>query len=258
MTALPQEIIDHVIDLVQDTKALRACSLTCRSWAYRSQSELHRTVKISCRSSLDPDFYNSSKITLLTQRLVLTFPDDPSHTFPESSIWTIVLRFTNVQDLTLIGACWDYSEEDQQSFATLFSGVTSLRLRHCEYRGLANLLSLISVFPDLRELELDDISWKTENDIESPSPQLPVSGFRRLIISGATLGFVPPIALWLGALPGKNLRDFRLSWKNTAPEGERALKSLLGSLSSSLAHLEIDTEAFRMGELGRYTFFDSA
>lgn len=155
-----------------------------------------------------------------------------------------------MQKLTLIGAHWDYGEQDERSFASLFSPVTTLKLRRCQYHSLSNFVNFISVFPSLRELELDEITWDRDSDLVSLPTHLSGQGLRRLTISGSDLGFVAPVGRWLKGLSRDSLRDFRLSWENTAPEGEKSLKSLLECLRSSLVHLDINTEAFSMGELG--------
>lgn len=250
MAALPQEIVDHIIDLVQDTSTLRACSLACHSWAYRSQSQLHRRVRLDCQGDLKLGHYDTTAITQLTHQLILTFPTRPG--FPTDLWWDVISKFTNVQRLTLREACWTYTDEEKLSFSSLFNRVTSLKLQRCQYQNLSNFLDFISVFPSLRELELDEITWDRDSDTEMLPSQLPGRGLRRLIIAGNGLAFVAPVGRWLKALQGDKLREFTLSWENTAPGGEKALKSLLESLSSCLVHLDINTEAFSMSELGMY------
>jgi len=48
MSGLPQELIDHIIDHVDDRDSLKACSLVCRQWSARSRK--HLFVKIDFTS----------------------------------------------------------------------------------------------------------------------------------------------------------------------------------------------------------------
>lgn len=51
---LPAELIDLIIDnAARDQGSLRACSLVCRSWARRSQINLHRRVFFAALSALE-------------------------------------------------------------------------------------------------------------------------------------------------------------------------------------------------------------
>ena len=52
MSELPQELIDHIIDYVDDRKSLEACSLVSSQWSARSQKHLFVRVDFSSTRDL--------------------------------------------------------------------------------------------------------------------------------------------------------------------------------------------------------------
>ena len=47
MSGLPQELIDHIIDHVNDEKTLKACSLVCSQWSPRSRKHLFAQIELT-------------------------------------------------------------------------------------------------------------------------------------------------------------------------------------------------------------------
>ena len=47
MSGLPQELIDHIIDHVNDGKTLKACSLVCSQWSPRSRKHLFAQIELT-------------------------------------------------------------------------------------------------------------------------------------------------------------------------------------------------------------------
>jgi len=75
MSGLPQELIDHIIDHVDDRDSLKACSLVCRQWSARSRKHLFVEV----------DFTSVGNLRLWCARI------RPGPSGPSSLVETLVL-----------------------------------------------------------------------------------------------------------------------------------------------------------------------
>jgi len=52
-SGLPQELIDHIIDHVNDRESLKACSLVCSQWSPRTRKRLFAQVEFASQSDLE-------------------------------------------------------------------------------------------------------------------------------------------------------------------------------------------------------------
>jgi len=93
MSGLPQELIDHIIDHVNDGKTLKACSLVCNQWSPRSRKHLFAQIEFTmgdlqrwCARTRPGPSGPSSLIEVLTVSEYRPSSTSPSPTRLRSSI----------------------------------------------------------------------------------------------------------------------------------------------------------------------------
>ncbi|KAH9916557.1 hypothetical protein B0H21DRAFT_301739 [Amylocystis lapponica] len=166
---IPPEITDQIINnLCGYQKALRQCALTCRAWRPRSQLCLNHTVTIDSRAAMkafaahlrDPrclPYLHSLIFSRLNRYLKLTVDDHFVHLVP--LVLPQVLE--SVKVVTIDGIAWDKFPPHPtfQFLPTQFPHVVSLTLYNCIFRSQKELFIVLSAFPSLSYLELQNIGW---------------------------------------------------------------------------------------------------
>lgn len=263
--------IDHLRD---EPASLKACALTSRSWTYRSQTHLHRTILVICRRNVDPDRYSSPHVARLVRNLkivdlppfqpglpTITTPGnltshiprnrrnadlEPFHDVPA---WKILSRLTEIQELFLVDCAWDLTHKEKDAFAELFHDIKSLRLLVACFEGAADFGSFLSCFPCLCRLEMTFVCWDTspskareESHVWQPRVIENCSRLSNIVVGkgGCDYGILRALAQWLspetGVTTGADTMTF--SWFSEYSAG--AFPELLQAMNSSLVHLVVD------------------
>jgi len=174
---LPQEIRDHVIDLLHDDdETLRSCALVSRSWLRQTQKHIFSEVRIGyyllmkwCRN-ISP---GEDGLSSFTRKL------EVSHRSPRE--FEIVMphlsSFKRVESLMIFDYdCMDLDNEPYLPIAPdKYYGHfgDSLRSLHLLYpsESLGALLPLIYLFPHLESLTIEGLMAAGEEHPAPPSPK---------------------------------------------------------------------------------------
>ncbi|RPD82048.1 hypothetical protein L226DRAFT_607244 [Lentinus tigrinus ALCF2SS1-7] len=181
MSRVPFELSDYIIDFLHaDSKALNACSLTCRSWAPAARFHLFHSVALQNRDYMTP-----------FQRLLDTSPDlgwyvrqltvakfvdtgkvAPAHdqqlpTVVEQALPQIFMHIPSLRTLSL-------SHVDMRCITGLAGlphpSVTVLSLSYCQFDEFADIPALVACFPHLTDLALAGLTWREETRVCEATP----------------------------------------------------------------------------------------
>lgn len=162
--AIPQEIVDIIIDEVADEPnpvlrlaTLKTCSLTSRSWVHRSQERLFSILELNeigfrtwC-ANIRPGANGPSRHVIqlrFTQEFEESYADDLALTTPHMA------SFANLQVLHLIYIPLQ-REQVRSGFGKLGPTVSRLSLERCEM-DIDSLASFLHPFTNLQYLSLLD------------------------------------------------------------------------------------------------------
>lgn len=261
---IPQELVDLVVDeLSGDKPTLKACSLTCRSWVYRSQYRLHKHLFFSNVKHLtsSSDRYLNSTVAAYVNSLDLSTL--PTSTSPYLSgeriqVWVILTRLTQVRRLTVRNL------EDAATvtpFITMaFPNVSELVLGTAEFDSFAQFKSFFAAFAHVKRFQLDTFDvfpWLSDSEddefSEDDDDYLEFPRLQHLTLSGRSLysADLMDLASWLRSeLPGSSsLRSLTFETWYGGRFGtmraylvacRRSLQTLqlpMGALESSVARL---------------------
>jgi len=160
MSNLPCEVLDHIVDLLHDSKIpLRNCCLVSKSWVARTRTHLFAEVIFQTAGSLElwkkrfPD--PSTSPARYTKALLIGDPKVVTAVDVEANSW--IGGFSRVVRLAMVGQ-GRYSLEWGATF-TQFRGfspfIKSLRVKHTAF-PLLQLSDLIHSFPLLEDLSVID------------------------------------------------------------------------------------------------------
>ncbi|PBK80555.1 hypothetical protein ARMGADRAFT_1020828 [Armillaria gallica] len=172
MSALPPEIVDTVIDYLHNDKAaLEACALVCKSWSISSRYHLFDEHGVSVKPSNIHDFLSdiSHSQSFLKNRLgCLTLRTDfsfgPLQTFGWNDVTVSLPHLPKLISLRF------HSQTQHIRFSyhflpLIFSPQTLQNITHLEIvrtsvQAAEDIISLMSLFPKLREAQFSRIHWR--------------------------------------------------------------------------------------------------
>lgn len=160
---LPQEIKNHIVEQIDDSEDLRACSLAHRCLTWAAQRKLHRAIRYEWNNHgnviADEDIYSNPNIASFVTELSLVHLPPPD-VVPLA--WEVISRLTNVKVLNLT-ICfsdeeWPWvSRANREAILRTFSNVEILRIETCFFCHADALLFLLSAFPKVTTLRLEDV-----------------------------------------------------------------------------------------------------
>ncbi len=250
MNKLPPEIWNQIINELYDHhNALEACSLTCCSWTYHSQTHIHHTIALVCTPNFQGPFaddrYSTPRVARMVRHLRLTLLPRVTVFVARPKVWQVLNRLHHVDTLMVCQGSWNYGQPDKVQFVDVFRNVVSLDLFWCDYESPDNFLAFISGFPSLTKLHLFDTFWQgnkswdwTPSTADPPGKQI-----HTFIISGdcefnEDWDFLRFLAKWFSLLSDVTTHDITLNWRAQFPF--EALSLLLCGLGTSLAHLRVN------------------
>ena len=248
---LPPELLDHVVDLLQDTRdALKNCCLVAKSWIPRSRRHLFARIAFLDAAGLrswktafpDPSTSPASH----TRFLLVKYPQDITAADAEEGGW--IPTFSRVVHFEVVIPCrkpfaGPYADQLEVSLIPFHEFSPALRSLRVEsvYFPLPPIVNLIYSFPcfqDLVVVVLDrfgrsDRFYKQPLVIKPPSP-LAFTGVLELFLKVE----MDPIASRLLSLPNSlHFQELRLTWTH---EGDILLTTaLVERCSPTLEILEI-------------------
>lgn len=178
---LPVEILERIIDYVHefwyDTREFtkpqystwKACALTCRAMRPRSQNWLFRRIWLQSKyqaKNLKPILKENRLIAKNVEVLVLHETSDGEGATNNGWISWVPLMcaplMVNLQELELCGDVLTNSHPQFLHAITTFRSIIRLRLRRVRFSRFEQCTDLIRAFPNLRLLDLVDISWNPD------------------------------------------------------------------------------------------------
>ncbi|PBK70604.1 hypothetical protein ARMSODRAFT_955312 [Armillaria solidipes] len=172
MSALPPEIVDTVIDYLHNDKAaLEACALVCRSWSVSGRYHLFDEHGVSVKPSNIHHFLSDishsqsllkDHLGCLTLRTDFTF--DASQTFDWKDVTVSLPHLPKLISLRF------HSQTQHIRFSyhflpLIFSPPTLQNISHLEIvrtsvQAAEDIISSMSLFPNLREARFSRIHWR--------------------------------------------------------------------------------------------------
>ncbi len=258
---LPADVISQIIDHLSNDKAsLKACCLTHRSWIYEARKHLYREAIVDS----DSDFCPSPEMAQHVRDLEVCGLESVSK---EGAAWENIARFSRVEYLSLSCLRWtSTSPREQAALKSIFPRVTRLTIEIAGFRYIWDLLILISAFPEITDLVLQDIFLEDQMTavegqafLEEHRSLINLPGKNLRLLSFLEDSYQDAIDLplvrglmdhWLAVIPAGSLQEFALTWQNS--EAIAALPDLFRLLGPSLKHLEMDIrygdQATRLGQ----------
>lgn len=162
---LPQEIKNYIVEQIDNAEDLRACSLAHRCLTWAAQRKLHRAVRFGWTINnhqndiADEDTYSNPNIaSFVTELSLIRIP--PPDVAPLA--WEVISRLTNVKVLNLTlcfrDEVWPWvSRANREAILRTFSNVETLRIIACFFCHADALLFLLSAFPKVTTLRVEDV-----------------------------------------------------------------------------------------------------
>lgn len=204
---LPQELIEHIIDLIKDDEqTLHSCALTCFSWTRRSQEHLHRSLRFSeGHRTIVQELYNSRELADFVYQIdIRCKPPHPWHRMfqpmdPQPSRWLkdedtyhtlAIFPNVNTYRLSYMHFSLPVIEKLGAFFSTSPSPITTLEIYEASFDNLEGFATLLASFPKLSCLKIDRCQWPHDHNFSFEKSQM----FR----------------LETGKIPGPELRTLRV------------------------------------------------
>ncbi|KAJ7059219.1 hypothetical protein C8F01DRAFT_275194 [Mycena amicta] len=263
--ALPQELIDHIVSLVDDTRTLKLCALAGSVLRATSQRRLFAelTIMPSSISSAEENppltptnllemLLHSPHIQTYIRSLTLRLSDDS----PYRAVWindpllpSILGKFDNLTSLTvakiIIGATnpiprlyWAmFPPTFKQAVEGLLAvpSLETLRLQQLLFVHTEELLGLVRQAPSLKELQFSCVSAEDIAHHAGPSPALELS-VSRLSVDWLTRDLVHALT--------RIVKPDHLRYIHADAEGDN-LQQLLGTVGKRLEHLHVQCTHYR-------------
>ncbi|KAF7291423.1 hypothetical protein MIND_01287000 [Mycena indigotica] len=169
-SALPQELIDAIIDNIFDKPTLRACTLVCRSWLFASRHNLY--TKLVLRGEdlddflhhLDNDVFRPS-----LRRLDLFFCENG----PTQRLFRHLPDFPRLTELRIDSTMYYFD------FPPL-PNLKRLELSRVNFGSFSHFTVMLASLPKLKHLALESIEWAAargwaaveDADDDVPRPRL--------------------------------------------------------------------------------------
>lgn len=214
VTAIPQELLDSVIDHLKDDKAsLRACSLSQRAWLNRSWKHLHYHVSIDMlRRVRDPSRYSYGHSPEYVDSLELLHL---GHSVAAPSAVPLATRLSHVRNLTISFGAWDKLDAAQKrEFLALYPNVEMLKIKGVSYTNCNDFLDFLSAFPHLSHLTLMFVYFSASSDApcHEPTPNFdPNLPLRSLRVLDCSNEVVDALAVVLSQTQKQMSNEFSMS-----------------------------------------------
>lgn len=196
---LPQEIIDHVIELVDNVDTLHLCCLVSTSFYATSIRALFRDIVVT------PPRLNHLQDMLLDSPLKAaavrsfnlhgfnTSQPQPGIQPPVTSLQSLIPCLASLEHFSASGTLWDMVLKHPPGLAPLSMTVTSISLRATQFSHLSDLLGFLSAFPNLRGLTMSYVSWAVADvSVITANPSLSTVGSR---LRNLNVSFTPQDAV---------------------------------------------------------------
>jgi hypothetical protein len=241
-SSIAQELVDMIIGyLWNDRRSLGICGLVHRDWLPSSRYHLFYKV------SLSPYKTNTWSFFSLFHSDVITFPPYVTNLIvrhrwsPTSITWVndtlpLVSGFVGVRYLVLWDIQWsDLSKTSLLTLATSFPNLTDLDLRGIDFDSFDQLVNMVSAYPMLKKLTVNDTACLHESStprIQYPAPQ----SLQHLTLSSFCNGNV---LTWILLHKSAYVNISRLSVKLDSPDEVVATATLIRNLGPSLRVLHL-------------------
>lgn len=246
-TNIPPELSDHIIDFLHDDRrALKACSLTCRTWYPTSRYHLWRKVHLHSLEGCQTFTQILQSSPYLGQfarylNMCNIAPNNSKHPGDASelaSLWPRILpalpRVEHV-DASFLTIDHNLTTLLTQSFAR----TAELTLQYCRFHSFDDLASVLLAFPSLQRCTLRGISWDGGNSAVNHATERRDHGAR---LTALTLGRDLNREVLIAWLLQERLCD-ELDTLNASLSSEAdavILQDLIGASAKSLQHLDLD------------------
>ncbi|KAJ6560114.1 hypothetical protein B0H19DRAFT_1260761 [Mycena capillaripes] len=240
---IPPELVHKILDShAADSRSLKACSLVCREWVFRSRSHLFEICSLWPSKILGfCDLLQSPNCTLIHHVRSIR---DLKHYGPEdydsfSKIAADLGRLPYVRELEMTSTAIYRPEEMHPFLRTAFPKVTRIVFTFTFQR--LPLVSIICLFPDLQEAHIRDAGTPKG----APADVVPPQDLRSLSLSDQS---VASILAWLNAVDHLP-KVHSLKLPHLHRSGLPAIHAALQRLAGSLHHLELDLDALTVLDL---------
>jgi hypothetical protein len=182
MPALPIEIIEYMIDyLSDDSAALKACSLTCRSWSPRARNNLFTKLRVNPYPSSQLQSLPTASIPFHAVRVMTIIGSSVKLSALLEPHWSTLQNLTDLRIRGFLPARDAILDNYLLSFLVNFPTLESLTIWDCQLLTSTTIIHIIQNLPQLSRLELRRIAIKSPEYI-APLPDR-TSPLRHLYIN---------------------------------------------------------------------------
>lgn len=250
MVPVPHELHDYILDFLHgDSKALKACSLTCRSWyptaRYHLYNKVHLPSPAACEAfgeimqAKGPSYIGQFIRFLSLSKVVPHGTDKHSTGNSLAQLWpSLFSALPHVAHLEL-----SFLEMDNSFHANLvqnFSHTIDITLQYCRFASFGDFATVLLSFPSLRRCTLRGISWESGQGAFTSTAAERRGG--PISIKGLTLGRDLDLQVLVEWLLQEHLCDDLESIAACcAREADAAvLGELLRASAPTLTHVDLD------------------
>lgn len=233
ITALPQELVDQIIDDVgaEDKRAVANCALTCPSWTPRSSKHLLNTVSLYTHHLREflSQAAASRRLAAHVTELSIAQPLQGEESFDLTPYLHDILRtLPNLRAFALFGE--RITIRAGLAPAPARKSLTHLRIARSHVEALPELLQL---FSHIGALHLDQVYIKAPRTAPAPTGHLHVG---TLHFDGTTgmLDVLRP------SLDGSSLKSLRLKCDGYFRIDTAPVNAFLRSVGRNLSHFRLD------------------
>ncbi|EIW78455.1 hypothetical protein CONPUDRAFT_167459 [Coniophora puteana RWD-64-598 SS2] len=265
---IPPEMTDYIIDhLHDDTPALGACALVCRSWLPAARFHLFSSVSVhpwkkdaflallaSSTQGGPPrlDSFASSVRHLYIREGRGAFEWEQKWLSTGLPGLCASLSLGALESLEIEQVTWEFlAAAARRALIEHFAPrVRRLKLRQFEFRTSADMVGFLSRFERLEELRLDGVRWERETvagELEELEAVGAVAVPRKLEVLGMNYGRKGPVLEWMmSASGGRIAQAHSVRLGMVTARDTPVVASYLKELGSSLRelHLHFGTEFY--------------
>lgn len=159
MDVLPNELVDRVVDFLHDDPcALKASSLTCRTWTPAAMYHLLQNIEIRTTEQM-LGLQNSGLPFSRVKRINICPGLEHAPAVFDLRCWSVFGNLTELR-LTSFSAL---VEPDVQSLFSNFPSVEILTISNAEFYTMFGLMQAARSLPKLIDLSLDGVDWVVHN-----------------------------------------------------------------------------------------------
>ncbi|KAJ7035180.1 hypothetical protein C8F04DRAFT_1259243 [Mycena alexandri] len=250
---VPQEIIDHIVDNIEDMASFKACSLVCWAFVPASRTHIFREVAVDilrdAPRKLHSMLLRSPQIIRYIKDLTLYRTSGPEWGQPGSPLPAVISMLSHVKRLSIFG-CWgDWTDIPVPLASALRRVISSGRLERLHFLTCTNVpVAVVQSALSIPLLSLFHISMDPRDDptvLQVPQdPSAASCEYLNLSASSDVASILEHLRA-PGSTYLSNVRRIALNPLMNASKSPQIMAGLLSAVETTLERLDIQVHQFQ-------------